>query len=132
MPINRVESAHSPTFSYDSAMSTKKTDSKGRLTLGERFANRTVIVEEIDETEVRISLARVVPEREMWLHDNRAASATVRRGLTDAKKGRLSIAPDLASDAILDAHRFVIPATRRTGPVPRAQMPATCGDDSRH
>jgi hypothetical protein len=51
-------------------MSTKTTDSKGRLTLGERFANRTVIVEEIDETEVRITLARVVPEREMWLHGN--------------------------------------------------------------
>jgi hypothetical protein len=82
-------------------MPTKKTDSKGRLKLGERFANRTVIVEEIDETEVRISLARVVPEREMWLHDNGPASAAVRRGLTDAKEGRLSIAPDLASDAAL-------------------------------
>ena len=99
--MNRVVSAHSPTFSYDPSMSTKKTDSKGRLTLGERFANRTVIVEEIDETEVRISLARVVPEREMWLHDNRAASAAVRSGLTDAKEGRFSIAPDLTSDATL-------------------------------
>lgn len=29
-------------------MTTKSTDSKGRITLGERFANRTVIVEEID------------------------------------------------------------------------------------
>jgi hypothetical protein len=42
-------------------MATRTTDSKGRLTLGERFANRTVVVEETDETEVRISLARVVP-----------------------------------------------------------------------
>ena len=50
-------------------MTTKTTDSKGRLTLGERFANRTVIVEEIDETEVRITLARVVPERELWLQE---------------------------------------------------------------
>jgi hypothetical protein len=82
-------------------MSKKKTDSKGRLTLGERFANRTVIVEEIDETEVRSSLARVVPEREMWLHDNSPASAAVRCVLTAAKERRLSIAPDLASDAAL-------------------------------
>jgi hypothetical protein len=37
----------------------------------------------------------------MWLHGNRAASAAVCRGLTDAKEGRLSIAPDLASDAAL-------------------------------
>jgi len=99
--MNRVGVAHSPTLAYRSGMTTKTTDSKGRVTLGERFANRTVIVEEIDETEVRISLARVVPEREMWLHDNRAANTAVRRGLTDAKEGRLSISPDLASDAAL-------------------------------
>jgi hypothetical protein len=37
----------------------------------------------------------------MSLHDNRTASAAVRRGLTDAKKGRLSIATDPASDAAL-------------------------------
>lgn len=102
--MKAVGFSHSPTLAYDFGMTTKTTDSKGRLTLGERFANRTVIVEEIDETEVRVSLARVVPEREMWLHDNRAASSAVRRGLTDAKKGRLSIAPDLAADAAL-AHR---------------------------
>ena len=83
------------------SMTTKTTDSKGRLTLGERFANRTVIVEEIDETEVRITLARVVPERELWLHENRAASAAVHRGMADAKAGRLAAGPDLAADAAL-------------------------------
>jgi hypothetical protein len=82
-------------------MPTKTTDSKGRVTLGERFANRTVLVEEIDATEVRITFARVVPEREMWLHENRAASAAVRRGLADAKAGRLTPGPDLAADAAL-------------------------------
>ena len=82
-------------------MTTKTTDSKGRLTLGERFANRTVIVEVIDENELRISLARVVPEREMWLHENRAASASVGRGLTEAREQRLSSGPDLADDAAL-------------------------------
>ena len=82
-------------------MTTKTTDSKGRVTLGDRFANRTVIIEVIDETEVRISLARVVPEREMWLHDNRAASTAVRRGLADARNGKFSAGPDLAADAAL-------------------------------
>ena len=83
-------------------MTTKTTDSKGRLTLGERFANRTVIVEEIDATEVRITLARVVPEREMWLHENRAASAAVSRGLADARAGNFqSVGPDLAADAAI-------------------------------
>lgn len=83
-------------------MITKITDSKGRLNLGERFANRTVIVEEIDSTEVRITLARVVPEREMWLHENRSATAAVGRGLAEARAGKLSsVGPDLAADAAL-------------------------------
>jgi hypothetical protein len=83
-------------------MTTKTTDSKGRLTLGERFANRTVIVEEIDDPAVRITLARVVPEREMWLHENRAASAAVSRGLADARAGNFqSVGPDLAADAAI-------------------------------
>jgi len=83
-------------------MTTKNTDSKGRLSLGERFANRTVIVEEIDGTEVRITLARVVPEREMWLHENRSAAAAVSRGLAEAREGKLtSVGPDLAADAAL-------------------------------
>lgn len=65
-------------------MTTKTADSKGRITLGERFANRTVIVEEVDETEVRITLARVIPERELWLHENTQAKARVARGLEEA------------------------------------------------
>lgn len=83
-------------------MTTKTTDSKGRLTLGERFANRTVIVEEIDDTAVRVTLARVVPEREMWLHENRRASDAVSRGLADARAGKFTtVGPDLAADAAL-------------------------------
>jgi hypothetical protein len=83
-------------------MTTKTTDSKGRLTLGERFANRTVIVEEIDDTAVRITLARVVPEREIWLHENRAAAAAARRGLAEARAGKFSCdGPDLAADTAL-------------------------------
>ena len=83
-------------------MITKTIDSKGRLSLGERFANRTVIVEEIDSTEVRITLARVVPEREMWLHEIRSAAAAVSRGLAEARAGKLtSVGPDLAAYAAL-------------------------------
>jgi hypothetical protein len=42
----------------------RNVDAKGRLTLGEAFANRTVIVEEHGEGEVLVRLARVVPESE--------------------------------------------------------------------
>lgn len=76
-------------------MVTKVTDSKGRITLGERFANRTVIIEEIDATEVRVTLARVIPEREAWLHDNAKAKAAVQKGIAQAKAGKLAPAPDM-------------------------------------
>ena len=80
-------------------MNTKLADSKGRITLGDRFANRTVIVEDIDDTEVRITLARVIPEREAWLYANPKAKALVRKGLAQARARRLAKAPDLAADA---------------------------------
>ena len=83
-------------------MVTKTTDSKGRLTLGEKFANRTVIIEEVDATEVRVTLARTIPERELWLHENEAARASVARGIEQARKGQFAEkAPDLDADAEL-------------------------------
>ncbi len=77
-------------------MLTRTTDSKGRITLGEKFANRTVLVEEIDETEVRVTLARVVPEREAWLYDHPRALGQVRQGLQQARQGKLTAGPNLA------------------------------------
>ena len=82
-------------------MATRTTDSKGRVTLGSQFANRTVIVEEIDETEVRITLARVIPEREAWLYDNPKARAAVSRGLDQARKRKFAKGPDLKKGAKL-------------------------------
>lgn len=67
-------------------MAIKTTDSKGRVALGARFANKTVIVEEIDATEVRITTAAVIPEREMWLYRNKEALASVERGLEQARR----------------------------------------------
>ena len=83
-------------------MTTKTADSKGRITLGPRFANRTVIVEELDPTELRITLAQVIPQREVWLHKNSRAKAAVLRGLAEAKSGKAAkSSPDLDSDALL-------------------------------
>jgi hypothetical protein len=83
-------------------MITKTVDSKGRVGLGSRFANQTVIVEEVDPTEVRVTLAQVVPQREIWLHKNPKAKVSVLRGLAQAKAGKKAkSAPDLAGDARL-------------------------------
>jgi hypothetical protein len=84
------------------AMTTKTADDKGRITLGPRFANKTVIIEEIDETEVRVIVAAVVPQRELWLHRNPEAKAAVERGLAQAKQRKFSKKlPNPAADAAL-------------------------------
>lgn len=80
----------------------KSTDSKGRVTLGGHFANRAVIVEHRSDDEVIVRLARVIPEREAWLYENPKALASVRRGLDQARKGRVSKnPPDLKAAAKL-------------------------------
>ena len=83
-------------------MTTKTADSKGRVSLGRRFAGQTVIIEEIDATEVRVTMAQVVPQRELWLHKNPKAKASVLRGLAEARAGEEAESPpDLDRDARL-------------------------------
>ncbi len=47
------------------AIHTRATDSKGRVTLPRDFANATVIIEHLSDTELRVRKARVVPEEEL-------------------------------------------------------------------
>jgi hypothetical protein len=75
---------------------TRNADAKGRVTLGERYANRTLLVEERGD-EVVIRLARVIPEREAWLYRNKKAKGMVRRGLGQAKAGQSAKPPNLAA-----------------------------------
>jgi len=44
---------------------TRTTDAKARVTLPRGFANATVIIERVSETEIRIRKARVIPEDEV-------------------------------------------------------------------
>ncbi len=81
---------------------TKNADSKGRVTLGNAFANRTVIVESISDGEVLVKLARVIPEREAWLFKNAEALDSVRRGIAEARGEKFAKnPPDLKRDSIL-------------------------------
>lgn len=52
---------------------TRTTDAKGRLTLPRSFANATVIVEQVSETELRIRKAVIVPEDELRFAEESAA-----------------------------------------------------------
>jgi hypothetical protein len=80
-------------------MTTKTIDDKGRLALGSRFANRQVIIEETNESQIIITLAKVVPEREAWLYNNPDALKSVLVGLNEARAGKFSSAPpDIDAD----------------------------------
>ena len=99
---------------------TRQVDSKGRLTLGEKFAGRTVIVREIDETEIAVKLARIVPEREAWLYENPVALGMLRAGLAQSRAGELAAPPDLAADAKLAKKLEDLPSIRnKTGAAKR-------------
>ena len=79
---------------------TKTIDSRGRVALGQRFANKTVIIREVDATEMILTIARVIPEREAWLHENELAKGRVMTGLRQAEAGQFSGSPpDLEADA---------------------------------
>ncbi len=51
----------------------RTTDKKGRLCLPRAFANATVIVEQVSDTEVRIRKAHVIPEDEVRFQEETAA-----------------------------------------------------------
>jgi len=72
----------------------RQSDSKGRVTLGEAFANRTFIIRE-EGGSLILEPARVIPEREAWIYENERAIASVRRGLAEAKARKFAAAPDL-------------------------------------
>jgi Protein of unknown function (DUF1778) len=46
-------------------LGTRTTDAKGRLVLPKAFANATVLIEQISDSELRIRKARVIPEDEL-------------------------------------------------------------------
>lgn len=80
-------------------MTTKTVDKQGRLVLGPRFANQTVIIDESDPTRIVITPAVVVPAHEAWLYKNREASESVQRGMQQARAGKFSAnPPDVDAD----------------------------------
>ena len=62
-----------------------------------------MLVEQLSETEVLVKMARIIPEREAWLYENRTALAAVRKGLAQARAGQVNRSPDLDADAALIA-----------------------------
>ncbi len=80
-------------------MTTKTVDPRGRLSLGKAFANRLVIIEEMEGGVIQVTPAQAVPAPEVWLHENRDAMAAVTQGLREASAAQFADAPDLDADA---------------------------------
>lgn len=74
-------------------MITKTADSRGRINLGKEFANKTFVFEKIGDTEMRLEVARVIPERELWLYENPEARETLFGALERLKAGQFSECP---------------------------------------
>lgn len=55
-------------------METRTTDSKGRLVLPKAFANATVIIEQVSETELRVRRARVIAEDDLAFAEESATN----------------------------------------------------------
>ena len=82
-------------------MISKNTDSKGRITLGEAFANKTMLVDWQDD-QIILRFARVIPESEAWVYENPKALESLRRGLGQARDKKFSRkGPDLEEAKIL-------------------------------
>ena len=65
-------------------------DSKGRITLGTKYAGALFL--EIEKNGViTLEKAAIIPERELWLHKNVDAKKSVLKGLKQAKKGTLKL-----------------------------------------
>lgn len=67
---------------------TLQTDSQGRLNLGKRYASSTFLVEVVDDEDLLLKKAAVIPERELWLLKDPEALKSIHRGIEDAKNKR--------------------------------------------
>ena len=52
--------------------SVKVVGSSGQISLGKEYAGQPVLVEEIEEGVWLIKIARVIPDNEMWMHEQPA------------------------------------------------------------
>jgi hypothetical protein len=83
-------------------MEIRTVDSRGRINLGKDFANKTFLFELVGETEIKLELAAVIPERERWLYKNPEAMALLEIGLAQVRAGEFSDSPpDIDADQTL-------------------------------
>ena len=81
-------------------MTTRTVDAKGRVTLGQDFANQTVVIDDSNPNQLVIRKMVLIPAEEAWLYENHEAMTSLRKGLKQASKMQFSDSPpDVDSDA---------------------------------
>jgi len=84
---------------------TRTTDSKARLVLPKSFANATVIIEQISDTEIRVKRARVVAEDDLSFFEESATTLTDRDRDRFLKMLSKPSAPNAALKKAADRHK---------------------------
>ena len=74
-------------------MQTKTADSRGRINLGREFANKTFFVTKSGASEIKLEVAAVIPERELWLYQNPEARKALFEAIERVKTGDFSESP---------------------------------------
>jgi len=72
-------------------VTTKTLDSKGRVTLGARFAGQTVVIDDSNPTCITIKPVVMIPADEAWLYKNQTAINLIRQGLEEARSGKFAV-----------------------------------------
>jgi len=76
----------------------KIADSKGRILLGNDYANTEFIIEHRKDGVIVLKPAITVPVSEAWLFQNKEALGNVTRGLSQAKKREFVDSPVIKDD----------------------------------
>jgi Protein of unknown function (DUF1778) len=90
-------------------METRSTDSKGRICLPKAFANATVIIDQLSETELRVRKAVVIPQDEIRFAEETAVP------LSDRDRDRFLELLDNPPKANAALRRAAARRTRRHG-----------------
>jgi hypothetical protein len=72
-----------------------KTDGRGRISLGENYKDGSFQVLANQHGEILLRRMISVPAREAWLYENPKALNSVRKGIEQARQGKLVKGPDL-------------------------------------
>lgn len=72
---------------HDLLNDVRKVDTSGRLALGRERAGEQYDVQEQSDGVVILTPVAVIPKRELWLHNNPEAKASVLRGLEQSARG---------------------------------------------